>query len=194
MTPKTASDFAWNRTFTGQTYDPRTGMMHYRRRDYDPAMGRFTNRDPIGYDAEDVNLYRYVNNSPIIHNDPIGEAITSLDGAIEACMKLPTAAARAKCLEDLFSLYKETGGFAGDLAKLEKCAKNIRDLAEHLRKLREAQRQLSQLQKALKMAKGKKNQEALKKEIQKLFDSIKGHIKEITQKWGKGALKECECQ
>ncbi|MDR0608585.1 MAG: toxin C-terminal domain-containing protein [Planctomycetaceae bacterium] len=78
MTQKTASDFAWNRTFTGQTYDTRTGIMHYRRRDYDPAMGRFINRDPIDYDAEDVNLYRYVNNSPIIHQDPMGEVVETI--------------------------------------------------------------------------------------------------------------------
>jgi len=35
-------------------------------------LGRFVSRDPIGYEAEDFNLYRYVGNNPLIHTDPGG--------------------------------------------------------------------------------------------------------------------------
>jgi RHS repeat-associated protein len=108
MTPKTASDFAWNRTFTGQTYDPRTGMMHYRRRDYDPAIGRFTNRDPIEYEAEDVNLYRYVGNKSPNATDAQGKMLDSISGAIRGCMQLPTYAQRLTCLENLLGSLAES--------------------------------------------------------------------------------------
>jgi uncharacterized protein RhaS with RHS repeats len=35
-------------------------------------MGRFTSRDPIGFDSGDTNFYRYVNNSPTNSADPFG--------------------------------------------------------------------------------------------------------------------------
>lgn len=38
---------------------------------YDPAMGRFISRDPIGYDGGE-NLYTYGRNNPIINIDPSG--------------------------------------------------------------------------------------------------------------------------
>ncbi|NEQ42457.1 MAG: DUF4258 domain-containing protein [Leptolyngbya sp. SIOISBB] len=37
-------------------------------------MGRFLSEDPIGFDAGDANLYRYVFNSPTNYTDPTGEA------------------------------------------------------------------------------------------------------------------------
>jgi uncharacterized protein RhaS with RHS repeats len=39
-------------------------------------LGRFVNRDPIGYDAGDENLYRYVSNIPISSVDFLGQAIS----------------------------------------------------------------------------------------------------------------------
>ena len=69
---KTASGYNWNRTFTGQVLDAETGLMLYRNRYYHPILGRFVMRDPIGYDAGDVSLYRYVFNSTIINLDTYG--------------------------------------------------------------------------------------------------------------------------
>jgi hypothetical protein len=40
---------------------------------YSPEVGRFISRDPIGYEAEDANLYRYVGNQSQIASDPLGE-------------------------------------------------------------------------------------------------------------------------
>ena len=53
-------------TFTGQRLDFETGLMLYRNRVYHPTLGRFVQRDPIGYNAGDVSLYRYVGNQ-VIH-------------------------------------------------------------------------------------------------------------------------------
>jgi hypothetical protein len=39
---------------------------------YDPYTGRFMQEDPTGFDAGDVNLYRYVGNDPTNATDPSG--------------------------------------------------------------------------------------------------------------------------
>jgi len=39
---------------------------------YDPRLGRFLQVDPIGYDAGDLNLYRYCRNNGVISSDPYG--------------------------------------------------------------------------------------------------------------------------
>ena len=46
--------------------------MYYRGRYYDVLLSLFTTRDPLGYAAGDVNLYRYVGNAPIVRIDPMG--------------------------------------------------------------------------------------------------------------------------
>jgi RHS repeat-associated protein len=68
------SDFAWSRTFTGQVLDNETGMMLYRNRFYHAGLGRFVQRDPIGYRVGEVNLFRYSRNKPLIYTDPSGYA------------------------------------------------------------------------------------------------------------------------
>ena len=60
------------RTFTGQVLDAETGLMLYRNRMYHPRMGRFVQRDPIGYSAGDVNLVRYVGNRTTFFSDSMG--------------------------------------------------------------------------------------------------------------------------
>ena len=47
-------------------------MMDYRARWYDPRLGRFLTRDPVGFGAGDPNLYRYVHNDPFDATDPSG--------------------------------------------------------------------------------------------------------------------------
>ncbi len=46
--------------------------MNYRRRYYDPVIGRFTSRDPLGYILGELNLYTYTHNSPVNFTDPYG--------------------------------------------------------------------------------------------------------------------------
>jgi len=55
--------------YTGQEWDSNTELYNYNARWYDPGTGRFLSEDPI--DA-DVNLYRYVGNSPLNGTDPTG--------------------------------------------------------------------------------------------------------------------------
>ena len=47
------------------------GFLHVGARWYDPAMGRFLQRDPIGI-VGGLNIYAYVGNSPLMWIDPSG--------------------------------------------------------------------------------------------------------------------------
>ncbi|MDO4587402.1 MAG: RHS repeat-associated core domain-containing protein [Planctomycetia bacterium] len=69
---RNVSNYAWTRTFTGQVYDPESGLMLYRNRYYHPTLGRFITRDPIGYNADGVNLFRYLCNSSVNRLDLLG--------------------------------------------------------------------------------------------------------------------------
>jgi RHS repeat-associated protein len=59
--------------FTGREYDCETGLYYYRNRYYSPQLGSFVSRDPIDFEAGDLNLFRYVGNAPLVRTDPTGE-------------------------------------------------------------------------------------------------------------------------
>ncbi|MDR2439089.1 MAG: RHS repeat-associated core domain-containing protein [Planctomycetaceae bacterium] len=74
FTEKIDTEFNWNRSFTGQILDIETGLILYRNRYYHTGLGRFVIRDPIGYNAEDVNIYRYIINNTLLNVDPMGNS------------------------------------------------------------------------------------------------------------------------
>ena len=57
--------------FCGYRYDPETALYHVRHRMYHPTLGRWLQRDPLGY-VEWMSLYAYVVSNPLIHMDPYG--------------------------------------------------------------------------------------------------------------------------
>ncbi len=57
---------------TGREREAEFDLYYYRSRYYDPLTGRFMTRDPLGFAAGDVNLYRYVGNNPVSYVDPFG--------------------------------------------------------------------------------------------------------------------------
>jgi RHS repeat-associated protein len=59
--------------FAGQYYDYETGLHYNRHRYYDPKCGRFVSKDPVGLRGG-INLFAYVNNSPVQWVDPLGLA------------------------------------------------------------------------------------------------------------------------
>ncbi len=67
-----------NRRFTSYDRSNSTGLDYAINRTYDSKLGRFTQVDPIGMSAADVNLpqtlnlYTYCGNDPINHTDPDG--------------------------------------------------------------------------------------------------------------------------
>ena len=50
--------------------DVEAGLQYNRARHYDPTVGRWINQEPVGYEAGDVNLYRYAGNVPCNDTDP----------------------------------------------------------------------------------------------------------------------------
>jgi RHS repeat-associated protein len=58
--------------FAGGLRDPDTGLLRFGARDYDPEIGRWTAKDPVGFQGGDSNLYAYAANDPIDFMDPTG--------------------------------------------------------------------------------------------------------------------------
>ncbi len=58
--------------FTGRETDVESDLYFYRARYYDPRLGQFLSEDPLGFEAGDPNLRRYVENSPTNRVDPSG--------------------------------------------------------------------------------------------------------------------------
>jgi RHS repeat-associated protein len=68
-------DFGQPYAYTGREWDKETGLYYYRARYYDPMDGRFIQKDPIGFDGGDVNVYAYVGNNVINKTDPTGLSV-----------------------------------------------------------------------------------------------------------------------
>jgi RHS repeat-associated protein len=59
--------------YTGHHHHGKSGLVLTWYRAYDPDTGRWLSRDPIG-EKGGLNLYGYVENSPVEHEDPYGES------------------------------------------------------------------------------------------------------------------------
>jgi len=60
-----------NYLFTGRDLDRDLGIYYYRNRWYDPSVGRFVTKDPIGVRGG-INRYIYADNNPVNYTDPYG--------------------------------------------------------------------------------------------------------------------------
>ena len=59
--------------FAGGLYDPETKLVRFGARDYDPELGRWTAKDPSGFDGGDTNLYAYCGSDAVNRVDPSGK-------------------------------------------------------------------------------------------------------------------------
>jgi RHS repeat-associated protein len=67
-----ASTVENNLRFPGQYFDEETGLHNNWNRYYDPTLGRYSQVDPLRFDAGDTNIYRYVENNPLAFFDVDG--------------------------------------------------------------------------------------------------------------------------
>lgn len=69
--------------FAGGLWDRDTGLVRFGARDYDPEVGRWVSKDPIGFNGGSSNLYNYVNGDPINFIDPSGLKLNFQDSQSE---------------------------------------------------------------------------------------------------------------
>lgn len=58
--------------FAGGLTDSDTGLIHFGARDYDPLLGEWLRKDPLGFDASGTNFYAYAANDPVNYVDTTG--------------------------------------------------------------------------------------------------------------------------
>ena len=106
--------------FAGGLTDADTGLVLFGARDFDPTLGRWIAKDPIGFAGGDVNLYGYCLGDPVGLVDPsgqVGQLVIALVvvfvvifGAITVGQLLTVRDTAAECLDG--SLYEEFGTYA----------------------------------------------------------------------------------
>ena len=80
-----ASEFG----FTGQLWLPSVQLYYYKARMYSPQLGRFMQRDPLGY-AAGLNLYVYAGGDPVNARDPSGLTTMCIGGGLFRIEPKPT--------------------------------------------------------------------------------------------------------
>ena len=78
-----SDDGANENIYCGYRFDPESQLYYVRNRTYNPALGRWIQRDPIGY-AGGINLYGYVESAPVGSVDAWGRKWVRLNG-VEYC-------------------------------------------------------------------------------------------------------------
>ena len=63
----------------GLMHDKEFGLIYNRARYLSPKLGRFLQRDPLGY-VDGMSLYEYVGSGPVRRRDPSGRTPTLVDG------------------------------------------------------------------------------------------------------------------
>jgi RHS repeat-associated protein len=70
--------------FAGGLLDGATGLQRFGTRDYDPTVARWTQKDPIGFEGDGLNLYEYVLTDPVNRNDLDGRVSYTNAGMLAA--------------------------------------------------------------------------------------------------------------
>ena len=105
--------------YHGQWQEASTGLYFVRARNYDPATGRFTSRDPfegVFEEPESFHPYTWVANNPRVYRDPLGLfSLTSISVGQGIQSTLRNAGRQA--ILDFFrtELRDRVQGVAGDL-------------------------------------------------------------------------------
>lgn len=137
--------------FTGHYVHKRSGLHLALYRAYDANAGRWLNRDPIN-EAGGMNLYNYVDNSPLAYTDPKGLAkytLPPLDGSVKLPSPLqgpftPGLSAAGKTL----NAAGKVGGVAAEAVhlyhareklkcKFEEAQKNLEDQLDLANKIKD---------------------------------------------------------
>jgi len=84
--PVSSTGYSLNLRFAGQYFDEESGLNYNVNRDYEPAVGRYIQADPVGLAAGN-SLYSYVGSNPYIAIDALGlvsmcRAVSTITGSV----------------------------------------------------------------------------------------------------------------
>jgi RHS repeat-associated protein len=68
----TLGAYTYNPRFPGQVFDAEAGWFYNVNRDYNPALGRYIQSDPIGLAGGSLTTFGYVNGNPLGESDVDG--------------------------------------------------------------------------------------------------------------------------
>jgi RHS repeat-associated protein len=105
--PQGAGTFPYNIRFAGQVYDGQAGLHQNFMRDYDPAIGKYAESDPLGMKAG-VNTYAYVKDNPEAFSDPTGLQAASTWGCDGAGNYVPFVKDTNPCTADCTKAHEES--------------------------------------------------------------------------------------
>jgi RHS repeat-associated protein len=114
----TVSTITNNLRFPGQYYDAETGLNYNYFRDYNPAIGRYVEADPIGL-MGGSNPFIYVENNPLIIFDPYG--LLDIKKMVDNLIKNRKPGARGRCASAVHKAMKDADG---DMTLQENFAKD----------------------------------------------------------------------
>jgi len=89
--PAGAGTFAYNLRFPGQLFDGQGGLHANGFRDYDPAIARYAQGDPIGLNGGSFSTYAYANANPTGNVDPTGMFVAPVPLPVAAPLAAPIA-------------------------------------------------------------------------------------------------------
>jgi RHS repeat-associated protein len=96
ITAETDSNYRGRYAWTGREIDAEIELQYNRARYYNATTGRWISQDPIGFDAGDSNLYRYVFSQYQASIDPSGYALELQVRTLEARWNEPYEKANKK--------------------------------------------------------------------------------------------------
>jgi RHS repeat-associated protein len=104
--------------FAGGLHDPDTGLVRFGARDYDPEVGRWTAKDPIGFVGGDFNLFGYVLRDPVNLRDPTGLWLPQFLGAVTGGVLGAVSAWNDKAAPSEIAAAAAIGAFTGFTATI----------------------------------------------------------------------------
>ncbi len=80
------SDYEQHHLFAGYRLDTESGLYEVRNRILHPTLGRWMQRDPLGY-VDGGSLYEYVGSTPLFATDPLGlyQSVATVRECLENC-------------------------------------------------------------------------------------------------------------
>ena len=132
-----------NYKYTGREHDSKTGLYYHRLRYYQPDVGRFITKDPLGM-IQGPNLYVYVEDNPVNFVDPFGEkAGSSSHGTVMSRYREDDDYRR--CIKDAYAKKDAKLPSASKKwrdPKVAQIRRAIQQIDEYLRDLRQASKEL----------------------------------------------------